>query len=163
MAYNIRPADAIVVKKEKFGILDHYVIYLGIDSNGEHKFIANYTKGIQFITLSEIVSFLKTYIPVRINRFIGTELQRLSAVKRALSRLNERAYNLILNNCEHFKNWVHHGLGTSEQVEVAGKTLTAAGAGVGLIGIATKDDNLVMVGLITALIGAITWGASQQD
>jgi hypothetical protein len=160
--YNIKPADAIVVKKEKFGILDHYVIYLGQDSYGEHKFIANYTKGIQFIEHCELVAFLQTYVPVRLNRFIGNEAQRIEAVRRALTRLNERAYNLILNNCEHFANWVQKGLPKSEQVEDVGKALALTGAGVGLVGLAAKNERVATFGLLTAALGLITLRLSDQ-
>lgn len=160
--YNIKPADAVVVKKENFGILDHYVIYLGKDNFGEHKFIANYTKGIQFIKPVELVSFLKSYVPVRLNRFIGNELQRVAAVSRALTRLNEQAYNLILNNCEHFANWVQKGLPKSEQVEDVGKALAITGAGIGLIALASKDEKIATVGLLTAALGLLAIGLSDQ-
>lgn len=161
-AYNVKPADAIVVKKEKFGILDHYVIYLGKDDLGEHRFIANYTKGIQFIQPWELIAFLQSYVPVRLNRFIGNELQRVAAVRRALARLNERAYNLILNNCEHFANWVQKGLPKSEQVEDAGKVLAVTGAGMGLIGLTSKNEDVAMVGLLTAALGLLAIGLSDQ-
>jgi len=159
-AYNIKPADAIVVKKENFGILDHYVIYLGKDSHNEHKFIANYTKGVQFIQNMELIAFLKTYVPVRLNRFTGNEFQRTAAVRRALSRLNENAYNLILNNCEHFANWVQKGLHKSAQVEDIGKALTITGSGVGLIGLASEDEDVAIVGLLTAALGLLAIGLS---
>ena len=113
--YNVKPADSIVVKKQFFGILDHYVIYLGKDIYGEHKFIANYTKGVRYIENRELSSFLKSYVPVRINRFVGNEQQRAYAVERANSRLNERSYNLILNNCEHFASFVQNGHSKSSQ------------------------------------------------
>ncbi len=159
--FNIRPADAIVVKKEKIGILDHYVIYLGIDQFGEHKFIANYTEGVKFLPLWQIAQFLKTYVPVRLNRFLGNEMQRQSAVLRALSRLNENAYNLILNNCEHFASWVQNGTPESEQVEVFGKSLLLGGALLGLIGLIAEDEKLASVGLLSAGLGAITLDVSQ--
>lgn len=161
-AYNVMPADAIVVKKEKFGILDHYVIYLGKDNFGEHKFIANYTKGIQFIEHWELIAFLQSYIPVRLNKFLGDEFQRNAAVRRALQRLNERAYHLILNNCEHFANWVQKGLPKSEQVEDVGKTLAITGAGLGLIGLSSKDEKVATFGLVTAALGLLAIGLSDQ-
>lgn len=161
-AYNLKPADAIVVKKEKFGILDHYVIYLGIDNFGEHKFIANYTKGIQFIEHWELIAFLQSYIPVRLNKFLGDEFQRNAAVRRALQRLNERAYNLILNNCEHFANWVQKGLPKSEQVEDIGKSFAITGAGIGILGLASKNEKVATFGLITAALGLLAIGLSDQ-
>ncbi len=38
-------------------------------------------------------------------------------VERAKARLNEKAYNLVLNNCEHFAIWCKTGLSSSFQVE----------------------------------------------
>ncbi len=161
-AYNVKPADAIVVKKEKFGILDHYVIYLGRDNFGEHKFIANYTKGIKFIEHWELIAFLQSYIPIRINKFVGDDFQRNAAVRRALQRLNEKDYNLILNNCEHFVNWVQKGIPKSEQVEDVCKTLAIAGAGLGLIGIASNDEKVVKAGLLTAALGLLVNSLNDQ-
>jgi hypothetical protein len=160
-SYCIRPADAIVVKKESFGILDHYVVYLGVDQFGEHKFIANYSKGVRFLPLFEIVKFLQKYVPVRLNRFVGSELQRQFAVHRALSRLNENSYNLILNNCEHFSNWVQNGTPESDQVENFGNILLAGGAFLGFLGLASEDENLTGVGLLSAALGAIAKNAGK--
>lgn len=161
--YNIQPADAIVVKKEKFGILDHYVIYLGQDVYGEHKFIANYSKGIKFLPYWEILMFLKNYVPVRINRFIGDFFQRQNAVQRALHRLNEKAYHLILNNCEHFSNWVQNGIPKSEQVEDVGKALAVVGAGISIVGMATDNGKAAGVGLLLAALGIVAVGLSEQN
>lgn len=152
-ANNLEPADAIVVQKQKFGILDHYVIYLGKGSDGEHKFIANYTAGVQFLPYWKLLEFLGSYMPVAINRFMGDRIQRSLAVQRALSRLNENAYSLILNNCEHFKNFVHFGIKKSEQVENFGGALAVGGAGAIAIGVAAENDRIVLAGLITSLFG----------
>lgn len=151
----VQPADAIVVKKEMFGILDHYVIYLGKDDFGQHKFIANYTKGIQFLPESDLLAFLKLYVPVRINKFVGNEIQRYDAVRRALVRLNERAYNLILNNCEHFASWVQKGLPKSKQVDDFGDALTIAGAGIALAAIASDNEEAAFGGFLATAIGLI--------
>ena len=159
---NIQPADAIVVQKQKFGILDHYVIYLGKGGDGEHKFIANYTAGIRFLPYQKLLEFLMTYIPVRINKFIGDRMQRTFAVQRALSRLNENAYNLILNNCEHFKNFVHFGIEKSEQVEEFGGALAVGGLGIAAVGLATDNEGLAYAGLFTSILGLITLVASDN-
>lgn len=158
-AYQIQPADAIVVKKEELGILDHYVIYLGVDSLGEYKFIANYTKGIAFLSADEILNFLRLFVPVRLNRFIGSEYDRNMAVNRALTRLNENAYNLILNNCEHFANWVQKGLPKSDQVETFGQVLAMVGIGISIL---SKDTDSVGAGLFMAGLGALLINSSQQ-
>ncbi len=161
-SYNIKPADAIVVKKENFGILDHYVIYLGQDNYGEHLFIANYSKGIQFIKKDELASFLNQYVPVRLNRFLGNEVQRIDAIKRAMTRLNEKSYNLIINNCEHYANWVQNGLPKSGQVEDIGKALAISGASFGLVGLASKNKEVAIVGFLSAALGLLAIELSEQ-
>jgi len=161
--YGIQAADAIVVKKEKFGILDHYVIYMGKDNRGEHKFIANYTQGVKLLHYTEILHFLKSYIPVRINRFTGNPTQRQFAVNRALSKLNETAYHLILNNCEHFASWVQRGIADSKQVENTGKALAIAGVGVGIAGLAKSNGKMAGAGLLLLALGMAAVELSNQD
>ncbi len=97
------------------------------------------------------------------NKFLGNEFQRNAAVKRVLQRLNERAYYLILNNCEHFANWVQKRLPQSEQVVDVGKTLVITGAGIGLIGLASKDSKVAIFGLVIAAVTLITIGISDQN
>lgn len=127
----LRPADSIIMRKKFFGMVDHYVIYLGT-INGRHRFVANYTQGVRVIPNSELVQFLSYLIPKQIEAFPGNEFQRRSAVQRAESRIGEKAYDYLANNCEHFKNWVHYGEHKSYQAEGA-KTLFGALAVVGII------------------------------
>ncbi len=150
----LRPADAFVVNKQFFKILDHYVVYLG-KSMGNHIFIANYTKGIKILQLNDIAMFLAKYVPVRINRFKGNEFQRNEAIERALSRLDENAYHLIVNNCEHFTNYVQYGTPKSNQVKEAGLSLAVVGAVTGIAGAASKNDNAVIGGILIAGLGLI--------
>ncbi len=133
--YNLKPADAIVLQKKFFGMLDHYAIYIGM-RNGEPTFVANYTKGVQIITRSEMNEFLKMLIPVKIDRFPGKESDRSKALRRALSQVGKKAYSYLSNNCEHFKNWVHYGTPRSEQVIRFGEGLavgTAVFVGLALL------------------------------
>jgi len=53
-------------------------------------------------------------------------------VRRARSRIGEKSYSLLFNNCEHFALWCKTGKSTSAQVETA---FTAA-AVLGVVGIA---------------------------
>lgn len=141
--YDIRPADAIVMRKKFLSMVDHFVIYIGI-RNGKHAFVANYTKGIRRITYSELDNFLEKLEPTRIERFPGHESQRRLAVQRAEFRVGEKEYGFFSNNCEHFKNYVHKGEHKSEQVEAAGKGLLlgiGAFAIAGLIGSLIDNDN----------------------
>ena len=100
---SIRPADAIVLQKKLFGMVDHYAIYIGY-YNGEPQFVANYTKGVQVIAREEMSNFLRVLVPVKVDRFKGSKYQRKVAVKRTISQIGKKAYSYIHNNCEHFKN-----------------------------------------------------------
>lgn len=52
-------------------------------------------------------------------------------IKRAESRLGERAYKLLLNNCEHFATWCVTGKAKSKQVRRATTTVMGTLAVVG--------------------------------
>lgn len=79
----------------------------------------NFAKSNEFSFLKfayEIYSFVKSdevklYSPVE-------------TVARARSKIGERGYNLLLDNCEHFAVWCKTGLYRSEQVEKFIDTLT---------------------------------------
>ena len=111
--YSINEVDAIVMKKRFFGMLDHYVIYMGMRL-GHPVFIANYKDGVKEVSNEEITTLLSLLEPTRIDRFKGNFFQKQEALQRAWSRVGEKAYD-YLENCEHFKNWVHNGTHRSEQ------------------------------------------------
>lgn len=46
-------------------------------------------------------------------------LEPVDTVSRARSRLGERKYRLLTNNCEHFCEWALHGVARSFQVETS--------------------------------------------
>lgn len=151
----IRPADAIVAKKVQVGLLKHYIIYLGF-IEGDHRFMANYMKGVQLISSIDLPKLLGTYGPVALNRFTGNELERTQALQRAWSRRGEQEYDLILNNCEHYMNFVHKGTAKSDQVNDFGTGLLVAGGTLAVGGAASKNDNTVIGGLVLAGLGLIT-------
>ena len=62
-------------------------------------------------------------------------------VKRARSRLGEKDYNLLFNNCEHFALWCKYGISKSVQVEQAVATALALGAVAVATYIAVESDN----------------------
>lgn len=127
--YNqLRPADAIVLRKKFMGMVDHFAIYLGNDEIGTPKFVANFTKGITIIPDDIINKQLQKYVPERIEKFKGNNSERQSAIERAWERIGEKAYGFFSNNCEHFKNWVHYGKPISEQVDKAGNVISFGGA-----------------------------------
>jgi hypothetical protein len=124
---NLRPADAILVKKLPTKLLNHYIVYLGKDFS-RHVFMANTFSGIRLLHYPQLMKELQTFQPEKIERFTGNDYDRHEAVNRALARKDENSYDLILNNCEHFKNWVQKGVHESRQVSNAGNL-----AGIGLL------------------------------
>jgi hypothetical protein len=57
-----------------------------------------------------------------LDRLRGVAIEALdfspdAIVARAESRLGERRFDLVLNNCEHFASWCKTGLSESRQVE----------------------------------------------
>lgn len=159
---NLQPADAIQVKKQPLKLLRHYILYLGTYQN-RHLFMANTLSGVRIFNYHELLKELKTFIPEKIERFIGTLHERREAVTRALMRKDENSYNLILNNCEHFKNWVHHGTHKSEQVANWGKAGVAVGAAVALGSAASKSKNGAYIGLGLMLLGGLAWALSDDE
>lgn len=151
--YNIKPADAIAVKKDGFGLLDHYLVYLGEDYWGEHQFMANYTRGTRILSQNELRKFASYMHPVKISRFIGNKYEREKAVERAFELKDQKSYHLILNNCEHFKNRVQYGIPYSDQVNTFGTGLAAAGI---LTAATSKSDEGKTAGMIIAGLGLLT-------
>jgi hypothetical protein len=160
----LKPADAIVLQKRFFGMVDHYVIYLGI-VNLQHAFVANYTQGVRIIAHKELEKFLSELFPVKIEKYPGDESQRNDALKRAMSQIGQKAYNYIANNCEHFKNFVHHGIKKSTQVQKGGAALAIGGLGLTFIGAEKKNDSMAIFGVFIILIGIIIalLGTPNQD
>ena len=56
-------------------------------------------------------------------------------VHRAESRLGERAYSILRNNCEHFSRWCTTGVATSSQVKTVLRTAAGLGMGALLVGL----------------------------
>ena len=66
------------------------------------------------------------------------QFSREETVSRARSRMGEKEYNLLFNNCEHFALWCKTGINKSAQVE---KAVCAAV----LLGAATVTTALITV------------------
>jgi hypothetical protein len=150
---HIKPADVIVVKKKWIGLLDHYLVYLG-QHYGEHKFIANYTGGVRILNYQELSSYAESLYPERIRRFTGNDIQREAAVTRALSRVDQSSYDLILNNCEHYANFVQQGEAYSNQTKVFGTGLAIAGMTTALS--AKNNPGKETFGWVMAGLGLLT-------
>lgn len=55
--------------------------------------------------------------PIKIRNHPFPKFTAREAVQRAYSRIGEKSYDLLTNNCEHFVNWCIEGLYTSRQVD----------------------------------------------
>lgn len=149
---NLRPADAVVVKKDGIGLLDHYLIYLG-SSFGQHKFIANYFHGTRILSYDELSDFSQKYNPSRIRRFVGNEVQRDAAVARALSRKDQQSYHLLLNNCEHYVTYTQEGTSYSQQTTIFGASMAVTGLAVAA---SSKSDVGKGLGVAMTALGLLT-------
>lgn len=168
-ANNLRPADAVELVCPQVGFPKHYAIYLGI-KNGLPEFIANITGGIQILSMEKLLEFIKRYQVTNIERFKGNHLQRHHAVLRAINRIGEKAYNLVFNNCEHFKNWVLNGEGVSTQAASAVTGIAVVGTMVSLIGVASESKGfkkagsiILIVLLVVLVIAFVLWQYEQNQ
>lgn len=90
------------------GIYEHHGIDCGDGS------VIHYRKSDETIARTAIATFTdgrKVYVKDYPTSFIPDVV-----VRRAESRLGERGYNLIFNNCEHFATWCKTGVSDSQQV-----------------------------------------------
>jgi hypothetical protein len=161
---NLQPADAILLKKKFMGMLDHFAVYVGRDMyTNQPLFAANYKEGVTILKEQEVNHFLSTLVPEKIERFQGTPQQRGQAVERAIKMIGKAAYHLILNNCEHYKNFVQFGKKYSAQVDVAGRVTAITGGVAVLAGLASKNPKITGWGLFLLALGAIAVNVADQD
>ena len=92
----------------------HHGIYLGDGRVMHYAGRIKYPQGlVEEISLAEFSEGRAFRAEIsQIVRFSGNEI-----VRRARSRLGERRYDLLRNNCEHFCNWCRLGENRSFQVE----------------------------------------------
>lgn len=110
----LQPADRLVIPKSGLKLVQHHVIYLGKDNNGNRVYIENAIgKGVQIV--SEAHLFRDGYELTRVERFTGNQQQRNAAVKFAM-QLQGKQYDLLNFNCEHYANTVQHRKTHSNQV-----------------------------------------------
>ncbi len=69
-----------------------------------------------------------------------------------MSRIGEKAYNLIFNNCEHFKNWVLTGEDISKQVASIGTSVAISGIMLYLLGEGSDNKALKKGGTVILTI-----------
>lgn len=135
---NLKKGDVVIARRNMLGILDHYIVYLGVDDWGQHQFIANLAPEVRYLSEEEIEFLLKDYTPYRIRRFEGSDWERFQAEDRAIGQLGKQ-YDLIDQNCEHFANYVQKGKAYSQQTKNA-KNAALGIAGLALLAVLLKND-----------------------
>ncbi|MFQ4139994.1 lecithin retinol acyltransferase family protein [Nodosilinea sp. PGN35] len=92
------------------GLYQHHGIDCGDDT------VIHYSKAREIAEIArtsyEAFSWGKAVYPVRQSIIYPPD----TVVERATSRLGERQYDLLLNNCEHFANWCTTGRSESRQL-----------------------------------------------
>ena len=135
-AEELLPGSRLIVRRRAYF---HHGIYIG---NGRGIHYAGWVRGtrglVEEVTLEE---FAEGH-PYRIGRMPPDRRAGEDVVGRARSRLGERRYNLLRNNCEHFCNWSQLGECRSEQVEALMKPALL------LVGIAQALRRELVVGLL---------------
>lgn len=154
IVYSLNPADAVVLRKKFLGMVDHFAIFMGWE-RGRPWFVANYTRGVRYLSETETNQFLQTLVVADIERFKGSETERQKALERADSVVGETNYSYLWNNCEHFKNWVHFGRKYSRQVDAAGDASLISGGGLLIAGVASKNPKLAAWGAGFLLLGIL--------
>lgn len=104
--------DQIYVPRELFdreGIYQHHGIDMGDGT------VIHYRKPSETIERTSLATFARGN-PVYIKHY-PTAFIADTVVRRAESRLGEKHYNLLFNNCEHFATWCKTGMSYSQQVK----------------------------------------------
>lgn len=133
----------------------HHAIYVG-----DSQVVEKTRQGVRLVSLDEFCEGN----PIEVVPHHDRAFSRDISVRRALSRLDEREYNLLNDNCEHFVNWCISGEERSEQVL---KTVTtAAGIAAGAIAVAgvvrhqIKKNGLNLATAAAGVASAGTGGAT---
>jgi hypothetical protein len=134
---NLLPGDVVITNKKFLNLVDHYLVYLGVNNYGQEVYIENdYRNGVQCITGDEFTNKNPTWSAVR--KLNGDDTQRYWACERAKSLLYAR-YDLQRFNCENFANYVQYGQSFSSQVNTANNKFL----GWVTLGIATKIQRVL--------------------
>jgi hypothetical protein len=105
--------DQIYVMQEFMnlhGLYEHHGIDCGDGS------VIHYRKGTEVIERTPIDTFMLGESTFYVKDY-STSFTPDVVIHRAETRLGERNYNLIFNNCEHFATWCKTGVSHSSQVQ----------------------------------------------
>lgn len=149
--HKLQPGDAVELMCPVAQFPRHYAVYMG-NTGAQPVFIANMESGVKLVKDQELNGFLVKYAITNVERFTGDEVERFIVVRKALSRLGEKAYSFVFNNCEHFKNWVLYGESKSHQVTKITAGVTLGGLALMGFGHLAKSKGLQKAGLVILLL-----------
>lgn len=136
--------------------LKHYAMMVDEHGSLQPRFIANLSGGVQILSEKQIEEYVSKCEVTCIERHPGDKVQRRRSIIRALKRLGEKAYNIIFNNCEHFKNWLLYGKATSKQVVAMTTGASVTGFALALLGTHGGSKTLAKAGkFILICIGVV--------
>ena len=93
----------------------HHGIYVGDGLVIHYAGWVRYSRGlIEAVTVRDFAGGC----PVHVGRVPAESMHGEDIVRRARSRLGERCYDVLRNNCEHFCNWCQVGESRSKQVDL---------------------------------------------
>lgn len=145
----MRKGDHLVTKR--FGYT-HHGIYLGNQEVIHYSGFANgFQSGVIEITsYAEFTDGNPCSVKQHSNRKYGVKM----TISRALSRLGEDWYNVLLSNCEHFVSWCIMGMHSSRQVN------NLIAAVVQSHTLLTVADTAIAARVLTAVVGTSAASAS---
>jgi HRAS-like suppressor 3 len=107
----LTPGTQLVARRRGYV---HFGIYVGGGRVIHYAGRLQYPQGlVEEISLSDFAAGRPVYVGGTRTRVASME----DVVRRARSRLGERSYDLLLNNCEHFCSWCQTGEARSAQVD----------------------------------------------
>jgi hypothetical protein len=107
----LTPGTQLVARRRGY---IHFGIYVGCERVVHYAGRLQYPQGlVEEVSLQDFAAGRPVYVGSTPNHLSSIE----DVVSRARSRLGERSYDLLLNNCEHFCSWCQTGEARSAQID----------------------------------------------
>lgn len=115
-----------VIKINRYGYA-HYAIYAGFgdvihfapEGKGDFKGVIHRANQNEFLNGQSFYHIVRFY-PDQFDRYDDSDIrlyEGYEVVRRAESKINQKDYHLLGNNCEHFACWCKTGIAESSQVK----------------------------------------------
>lgn len=153
---NLNIGDIIVRQKGIWST--HYMVYVGVQ-NGIRTVAENQDKfGVRFISLEQA---LKNKSVLQIEKFNGTEQERLMVIPKAMQLLG-KAYDLVSFNYEHFARLITQGKIKSRQVDLVSSLALLVGVSFSLGSLTSKKNSFLMIPAALCFLVAIVISLMQN-